>query len=125
MSDGVDLGSVTTAGDANADIDIGELVKADNEEGFVNLCIQRWRQNETGPMLIHRMFVASPAPLLLFFPFPPLPESALVFGVIAYLESHDFWLNERDRLAVHFDETLALLFAILSTCSTTIISNPL
>lgn len=37
LSDGVDLRCVTTAGDADADIDCGEFVKADDEEGFVDL----------------------------------------------------------------------------------------
>lgn len=37
LTDGVDLGSVTTAGDADTDVEVGELVEADNEEGFVDL----------------------------------------------------------------------------------------
>ena len=37
LTDGVDLGGVTTARDADADIDVGELVEADNEEGLVDL----------------------------------------------------------------------------------------
>lgn len=37
LADGVDLGGVATAGDAHADVDVGEFVKADDEEGFVDL----------------------------------------------------------------------------------------
>lgn len=37
LADGVDLGSVTTTGDADADVDVGELVEADNQEGLVDL----------------------------------------------------------------------------------------
>lgn len=37
LTDGVDLRGVTTAGDADADVQVGELVKADNEEGLVDL----------------------------------------------------------------------------------------
>ena len=37
MSDGVDLGCVSTTGDSDADIDVGEFVKTDDEEGFVDL----------------------------------------------------------------------------------------
>jgi hypothetical protein len=37
LSDGVDLGSVTTTGDADADINIGELVETNDEEWLVDL----------------------------------------------------------------------------------------
>lgn len=37
LADGVDLRSVTTTGDADADVDVGELVEADNQEGLVDL----------------------------------------------------------------------------------------
>lgn len=37
LADSVDLGGVTTARDADADVDVGELVEADNEEGLVDL----------------------------------------------------------------------------------------
>jgi hypothetical protein len=37
LTDGVDLGSVTTAGDADADVDIGELVEAEDQERLVDL----------------------------------------------------------------------------------------
>ena len=37
LADGVDLGGVSAAGDADADVDAGELVEAEEEEGFVDL----------------------------------------------------------------------------------------
>jgi hypothetical protein len=37
LTDGVDLRGVTTARDANADIDTSEFVKTNDEEGFVDL----------------------------------------------------------------------------------------
>ena len=37
LTDGVDLGSVTTTSDANTDVDTGELVSADDQEGLVDL----------------------------------------------------------------------------------------
>lgn len=40
LADGVDLGSVATAGDADTDVNVGEFVKADDEEGFVDLSSQ-------------------------------------------------------------------------------------
>jgi hypothetical protein len=36
--------------------------------------------------------------------------------VLAYLEAEDLRLDQRDRLAVDLDETLALLLEILSIC---------
>lgn len=37
LSDGVDLGSMSTTGNPDSDIDVGELVETNNEEGFVDL----------------------------------------------------------------------------------------
>lgn len=37
LTDGVDLGSVTTTGDADADIDTSELVETDNQERLIKL----------------------------------------------------------------------------------------
>lgn len=37
LANGVDLGSMTTAGDTDADIDAGEFVETDDEDGFVHL----------------------------------------------------------------------------------------
>jgi len=38
LADGVDLGGVTAPIDPDADVDVGELIKTDNEERFVDLC---------------------------------------------------------------------------------------
>ena len=37
LTDGVDLGCVSTSGNSDADVDASELVQADNQEGFVDL----------------------------------------------------------------------------------------
>jgi hypothetical protein len=37
LTDSVDLGDVTTTGDADTDVDTGELVQADNQERLVDL----------------------------------------------------------------------------------------
>lgn len=37
LTDGVNLGSVTTTGDADTDVDASELVNTDNQEGLVDL----------------------------------------------------------------------------------------
>lgn len=37
LTDGVDLGSVTTARDADADVDVGELVETNDQDGLVDL----------------------------------------------------------------------------------------
>jgi hypothetical protein len=37
LTDGVDLGDVTTTGDTDTDVDTGELVEADNQERLVDL----------------------------------------------------------------------------------------
>ena len=38
LADGVDLGGVSAARDADADVDGGEFVETEEEEGFVDLC---------------------------------------------------------------------------------------
>jgi hypothetical protein len=40
LTDGVDLGSVSTTLDADADVDVGELLRADAEDGLVDLELQ-------------------------------------------------------------------------------------
>ena len=37
LTDGVDLGGVTTTGDTDTNVDTGELVNADDQEGLVDL----------------------------------------------------------------------------------------
>ena len=46
LTDGVDLGSVSTTGDSDADIDAGEFVEANNQDGFVDLESQDLRLDE-------------------------------------------------------------------------------
>lgn len=46
LSDSVDLGSVTTTGDTDTDVEAGELVEADNEQGLVDLGSENGRLNE-------------------------------------------------------------------------------
>jgi hypothetical protein len=45
LTDGVDLGSVSTTGDADADVDAGELVEADDQERLVQLCAECMSEN--------------------------------------------------------------------------------
>lgn len=40
LADGVNLGGVTTTGDTDTDVDTGELVSADDEDGLVGLCAE-------------------------------------------------------------------------------------
>ena len=37
LTDGINLGSVSTASNSDANVDTGELVETDNQEGFVDL----------------------------------------------------------------------------------------
>ena len=57
LADGVDLGSVATAADADADVDLGELVDADDEEGLVDLFIEHMSVIFGSPRNIARGFV--------------------------------------------------------------------
>jgi hypothetical protein len=41
LTDGVDLRGVTTTGDTDTDVDTGELVNADDQEGLVDLEIRK------------------------------------------------------------------------------------
>jgi hypothetical protein len=46
LSDGVNLAGLTTTAYANADVDIGELVQANNQERLVDLESEDGRLNE-------------------------------------------------------------------------------
>ena len=46
MTDGIDLGCVSTTSDSDADVDIGEFLETDDEEGFVDLESKDLRLNE-------------------------------------------------------------------------------
>jgi hypothetical protein len=83
LTDGVDLGSMSTTGNADADIDAGELVEADNQEGLVELLANVVRKS-------------------------PTPHSHLISrtGRI-YLEAEDLWLDQVEGLAVNLDKALS------------------
>jgi hypothetical protein len=46
LTDGVDLGSVTTTGDANTDVDVGELLETGDQKWLVDLEAEDFRLNE-------------------------------------------------------------------------------
>jgi len=43
LTDGVDLGGMASTGDADTDVDVGEFVEAEDEEGFVDLKSEDFR----------------------------------------------------------------------------------
>lgn len=47
LSDSVDLRDVTTTGDSNSDVDLGELVQTDQQQWFVNLESQDFWFNQS------------------------------------------------------------------------------
>lgn len=59
LADGVDLGGVATTGDADADVDVGELVKANNEEGLVDL---KTRKSQHMGLLLETLWCRGMAP---------------------------------------------------------------
>lgn len=87
LADGVDLGNVTTTGDADTDVDTGELVEADDQEGLVDLYTSSIRLQSFA---------------MIFRP------SVLIFQY-SYLEAQLLRLDELEGLAVDLDETLACL----------------
>lgn len=89
LTDGVDLGGVTTAGDADADVDVGEFVEADDEERFVDLHVTRL---VCLPIVAMFKFVWS----------------------LAHLEAENLGLDELERTAVDLDETLTSLFLLVA-----------
>lgn len=96
LADGVDLGGVATAADADADVDVGELVEAEDEERLVDLegeLVPRFFSYPNPPRSTRACVVDLPVP----------PENC---GV-SYLESKSRRLNERQRAAVDLDEALA------------------
>jgi len=54
LADGVDLRSLTTTRDAHADVEVGELIEANDEERLVDLV----------GTLVHRLVVAASLPRL-------------------------------------------------------------
>lgn len=100
LTDGVDLGSVTTTGDADADIDTSELVEANNQERLVKLFAK----------------LSERVPCISF----AIPNSSLGSSIVfsrvgfMYLEAEDLWLDEVERLAVNLDKALSGLYTIAS-----------
>jgi hypothetical protein len=76
---------VPAAGDPHADVDEGELVQADEEEGLVDLeKVSRLGRGGRSLRKIERRGTA-------------------------HLEAEDFGLHEGERFAVYFDEAFAFL----------------
>ena len=110
LADGVDLRGVTTTGDADADVEVGELVKADNEEGLVDLL---------------RGLLALVLSITTIFPHCPMGNNLehapsqsrgscwmVSFGGkagMSYLEAQDLGLDQLQRAAVDLDEALTSL----------------
>ena len=86
LADGVDLRGVTTTGNADADVDTGELVSADDQDGLVDLLLLDY----------------SP-------PFPFVLVDSCTGICVSYLEAEDLRLDQREGLAVDLNKTLALL----------------
>jgi len=95
LTDGVDLGGVTTTGDADADVDTGELVETDDEERLIDLVLKHVRgrplEIETAGATVFR--------------------GARWRKKLSYLESEDLRLDQGKRPAVDLDEALALLLS--------------
>ena len=64
LSDGVYLGSVSTTGNSDADIDVGESFQANNQEGFVDLESQDFRLDK-----VERLSVDLDDPFTSLFPY--------------------------------------------------------
>lgn len=89
LTDGVDLGSVSTTGDADADVDAGELVEADDQERLVQLCAECMSENVFQNPLksFHLVLLLGPGRI--------------------YLEAEDLWLDQVERLSVNLNKTLS------------------
>jgi hypothetical protein len=53
LTDGVDLRCVSTTSHSDADIDVGELLETDDEEGFVDLKSEDLRLDEVERLSVH------------------------------------------------------------------------
>jgi len=53
LTDGVDLRCVSTTSHSDADIDVGELLETDDEEGFVDLESEDLRLDEVERLSVH------------------------------------------------------------------------
>jgi hypothetical protein len=85
---------VTTTGDSNADIDLGEFVQTNNQEGFVDLFI----------FVLDTVFLQLTRQLARNF-------------LQTHLVSKDLGLNEGERSAVDLDEAFSFLLRLLAFVS--------
>lgn len=83
LTDGVDLGSVSTTGDANSNIDVGELLEANDEEGFVDLVSQDLWLNEVEGLAVNLDESFSCL-------FPPYCQYASIAPVCAWVSYRSF-----------------------------------
>lgn len=121
LTDGVDLGSVATTGDADADVDVGELVKTDDQEGLVDL--KGTKSQRFVPLAISCLDILASCQA-----HEVSSQSQLRFDVLddsrhgrrrmfrargeesdSYLEAQDLGLDQRKGTSVDLDETTASL----------------
>lgn len=92
LADGVDLGNVTTTGDADTDVDSSEFVKTDDQEGFVDL----------DKMMSSYEILVLGFSFFLYFDLTLVQDNP-------YLVAELLGLDEVEGLAVDLDEAFALL----------------
>lgn len=106
LADSVDLRGVATARDADADVDVGELVEADNQEGLVDLVTI---------LSIPFPSFSQMCSLQAKAPFPRVSTSLVCTfrgrGLgSSYLEAQDLGLDEGQRASVDLNETTTGLY---------------
>jgi hypothetical protein len=113
LADGVELGSVTTTGDTDADVDIGELVEAEDEERLVDLeermsvypdactelCVTMTGGNRESSFSGMQDGVCSCLLVCI--------GGDEYIALCSYLEAEDLGLDQGERSAVDLDETVA------------------
>jgi hypothetical protein len=101
LTDGVDLGSVSTTGDADADVDASELVEANNQERLVKL----WAKDVRNSFPLQNLKI------------PPSHSRSPGTGGEGeiYLEAEDLWLDQVERLSVNLNKTLSGLYTHTSS----------
>lgn len=110
LSNGVDLRCVTTTGDANANVDVGELVETDNEEGFVDLrnkpCLAFQHYND---QCAFQRETVDDRPIVRLACEGIVVDCGSGDKNSSYLEAQNLGLDERQGLSVNFDQTAANL----------------
>lgn len=128
-ADVLDLRSVTTTGDADTDVEVGELVEANDEEGLVDLNYEN-RQHLCSSRMQTTSSLAQFHPPLSCCLNADIPTGTFQHGWVgarssswvsrggkSYLGAEDSGLDELQRAAVDLDETLAGLGLGDSLCS--------